>query len=236
MDLANPFITALEEITPQRINSLLLGSPALGVGSVTDAQIVQDLHPPMSNVACILKIAYSDGAKGALPETVFFKNGRMFGEVSFARHVAPLLSHPSIVEWYSAKFENELGQSNLVFDDNQASHRFVDSNMDWGEEELQLVVTTLAGFHRIGWEHPEPAATGQIGSNMNDLPNNLALPRTKQALGTFFETMGSALPEKHTMRYQEIFNTLPHPAWTKRRNNLTNATVVHGDVHTRNLA
>jgi len=119
--------------------------------------------------------------------------------VSFARHVAPLLSHPSIVEWYSAKFENELGQSNLVFEGIQASQRFVDSNVELGEEELQLVVTTLAGFHRIGWVHPELAATGQIGSNMNDLPNNLALPGARQALGNFFETMGSALPEKHTM-------------------------------------
>ena len=236
MDSTNPFITTIEEITPQRISKLLLGSSALQAGSVTDVQIVQDLHPPMSNIACILKLSYSSDAEGALPTTVFFKNGRIFGEVGFARHVAPLLSHSSMVKCHSALFENKLGQSNLIFEDIQASHKFFDSNIELDYAELQHVVLTLAGFHRIGWEHPKFASTGQIGSNLNDLPNNLALPRARQMLDSFFEAMGSELSTKQKTRYQRIFDLLPHPAWTNRRDNLINMTLVHGDVHTGNLA
>lgn len=236
MDSSNLFITTIEEITSQRITGLLFGSLALKSGTVTGVHVEQDLTPPMSNIACVVKLAYSDDAKGMLPETVFFKNGRMFGEVSFARHVSPLLSHDAIVKCHSANFENELGQSNLIFEDIQGTHKFIDAQEAPTEKELEGVVTTLARFHKTGWEHPELGSDGKIGENLNDLPNNLALSRAKQLLESFFDTMGNDLSTTYRERYTRIFNTLPHPEWTQRLNTLENVTVVHGDVHTGNIA
>ena len=233
----NPkFITSIDEITLDWLNDALRGSKALQSGRVIHFQVERSLDAPMSNDVYILSVEYEHGSQGSLPPGVFFKRGRMYGEVDFQKSVAQYL-HPSLlVPCYYAAFANELGQSNLLFADLHPTHRFPEKDSELGLLECMNLMPVLATLHRELWEHPEFKADGEIGAQDKNLPLNMALPAARNNYPQFVSKLGDRLPQDRRDQYERIFASLPHPLWQARRAGLKQVTIVHGDVHVKNLA
>ena len=225
------FITALEQITPAWLTAALRESGTLPTGRVLRVTPGPTAHAPMSNAVGSLTVEYESGTPGEPPSSLFFKNGRMPGEVSFHQHVAPLLPQALQVPCHYAAFENDLGQSNLLFADLQPTHHFPDTSADLTETDYLHLMSALADLHRAFWDHPALTTDGAIGAHELNLPVKRVLDAARQNFPQFATALGARLTPGLQRRYEKLLANLPQP-----RTALQHLTVVHGDVQPKNLA
>lgn len=230
------FINQTSELTARWLTGLLTDSGALKRGAVEHVEVVRELNPPMSVAACIVRATYSTDANDHLPERFFFKIGRRPPEVTFYQHIASYLqSTLPMVHCYHAHFANELGISNLLFDDISESHATAFAETWETKQNILSAVDILAALHRCFWQHPDLAPNGKHAAILDNL-TGFVLRQVQAQFAEFVDTCGDRLSEQRRGWYERILACLPHPAWRTRIAEHRAVTLVHGDVQAGNFS
>lgn len=228
MSSTETFLTETNQITAEWLERILRAKDEQV--SVRQTEIIQELHPPYSHAACLLKVTYNANPSG-LPETFFFKIGHRPSEADFHQKYATRTNSPALVPCYHAECANHLGMSNILLDDLSASHVSLSDESQMQKVHLMSMAEVLAGIHRQWWQHPDlqpgqPGLEDMIGFVWNG---------TRNKLNSFFKTAGDALTAEQRQVYERIFASLPLSAWTERIQRHRSVTLSHGDANLRNF-
>lgn len=228
MSSTETFLTETDQISAEWLEKILRVTDERV--AIRQAEIVQELHPPYSHAACLLRAAYAANP-GGLPVTFFFKIGHRPGEADFHQRFAPRTNSPALVTCYHAECANHLGMSNILLDDLSASHAILPDDEHVQKMHLMSMVETLAGIHRQWWQHAD-LQPGQPG--LEDLMG-FVWEGTCNKLDSYFNAAGDGLTAEQRRIYVRIFASLPLPAWTERIKQHQAVTLSHGDTNLRNF-
>ena len=133
-----------------------------------------------------------------------------------------------------ARFANELGQSNLLYDDISETHAPPLPMLPTDQPTTLKLVEILASLHRQWWEHPDLRRDGAYAKILDDLPT-FVLNQVVPQFASFADMMGDRLSDKRRRWYERILAALPHPLWRARMAEHRAVTLVHGDAHVWNF-
>jgi hypothetical protein len=156
-------LTSVEQATPDWLTSLLRQRGVLGAGQVL--AVDQRASGAWNSSSHYLEVRYSSDAPLDAPRRLFLKMslepewGRE--EVEFYRFVEEKrASLPMLVRCYDAALSED-GRSHLLLDDLSATHftpvtkeQLLAGETMPSQEQLELMVDAIAGFHAYWWEHP----------------------------------------------------------------------------------
>jgi thiamine kinase-like enzyme len=226
-------LTQVGDLTPEWLTEVLTQAGALHSGSVT--HIAAQGIDTNTATASVLNITYSADAEGDLPGKLFFKIGKRSPEVLFYRHIADRLIDVPLVRCYCAQFANELGQSNLLFDDISATHGDANVPPDVPDATLRRMVTMMAALHCQWWEHPDLKAGGALAPLVDDVTGFIS-GQARERLPAFMQAVGDTLTEPQRGWITQAVSAWPLPKWQARIDAHHAVTLVHGDFHYWNLA
>lgn len=220
----------MEEITPQWLTSAL--NPSVSTDEIEHIAL-RPIDTTTAN-AFFIDVQYRDKASNA-PKRLFLKKGRRYSEYSFWRYIAPRTTQVPLAKCYYAAFDDEVGQSTLIFDDLSTTYTDHPDSLPFSRQELWHAMDILATLHRQWWEHPDLKSGGELDAHIDDVMPFILRQVTPQ-LGEFFDALGDAISPKRRQTYERILAALPLEPLTQRLHTHDRVTLVHGDAHFWNFA
>ncbi|MGJ3241266.1 MAG: phosphotransferase [Anaerolineae bacterium] len=217
------FITNLESISPEWLSAVLKKKPITHVE--VETRELNTAH------AGRLHVRYANASES---ERFFFKIGRRYSEVSFYQYIAPQSPELPLVHCYHARFADELGQSNLLFDDITKTHHDLSVPLPPSQETINQLMSILGNFHRVWWEDTR-LKSDPIARQIDDLPA-FVLSQVIPQFGHFVDILGDGLSLERRQLYERILAALPLKAQQERIQQQQQVTIVHGDAHFYNFA
>ena len=233
-------ITHPDAVSPEWLTKILHQDGCLQQGKVVSISITSE--PTYTSTVARLKVTYSDNATPSAPSRLFLKLSRLDSkqrvvgseqrrnEVLFHNEVAAHMIRPPLVSCYNAVYCDEIGSSQLLFDDVSESHFAVESSKPPPVHFTGKAMDAFAEFHAYWWDHQ---ALGDFAT----LPSQVSVDKYISSIGEHFpqfsESLGDQQSDLLCQVYEKTLSALPI-LW-KRVLQGKNLTLIHGDANFSNV-
>lgn len=235
--MPDKIITSLTDVTPAWLTEVLAQSGALQQGAVSGFEVDKGRGNWSANAR--LKVAYTPGAQGALPQNLFIKmvntdlEDEFFGasEVTYYTHDYVDVPDAPLIRCYSAAYSEELRRYHLLLDD--VSHTHIEAAKKPPTLEFGLALAEgLAALHAHWWganRLTEAHAPFHSADHIQAFVR-IAEPGVPYILKHFSASLKPHWPEM----IQTFFTQHPQ-AMIARSKNPEGFTLIHGDVGHYNI-
>lgn len=230
-------LTGVSDVTVEWLTRVLSRGGALIRGRVAAFEI--DAHERILSTSVRLRLAYTDDARGDLPEKLFLKivnadqDEEYFGssEVDYyARDYVGLGCAP-LPRCYDAVYSAELRRYHLLLDDLAETHMEAKHRPPTAAYGLALA-DSFACLHAHWWGRDRIAESGDRLPTASQIDRFVAIARP--GAGHILEAFGERMEAHWPVLIEEIFERHPR-AMTARTADDNGFTLIHGDPNWNNI-
>lgn len=230
-------ITKIEDLTPERLTSILRQSGTLARGDVAAISVRLSKTLFVSRIS-YLEVRYTS-AEPTAPRHLFLKISKnerhsepvpeWASEIIFYSNVAGEMPQPPVPRCFDAVFSHATGRWHLLLEDLSATHAAASPVPSF--DKCTLAIDSLAEIHAYWWEHPR---LGQDVGRFLTMADVEKLTREVAANhDRFAEAFGDSLSAAQRTIYSRVLATFPRP-WL-RLTGPKGLTLTHGDAHLGNF-
>lgn len=235
--MTNGVITNLDQATGQWLTEVLRRSGALQQGSVADFEL--DTRQRELSANAKIKVRYTAGSQGDLPQSLFLKlvntdmEDEFFGpsEVNYyTRDYVGLADRP-ILRCYDAAYAAEIGRYHILMDDLSATHVEAYTKPPTLAYGLALA-EALAKLHAHWWGAARLQTGGEPIHNTQQIMRfvDIARPGAGHILASCADQLAPHWPQA----ILDLYTWHPQ-AMIERTHNGNGFTLIHGDVNAGNV-
>ena len=244
----NKVISDIEQLTPERLTSILKKNGYLSHGKV--AKIIQ--KNPIEKIGSdvyFLQLIFSNDAqtKPASPEIVvkFSKPKYIKGryEVNYYNFVAKEMNDKPIPICYDAAYSEETGVSHIILENISNTH----GEVNWGwplspsKPHCEKAIDCMAELHAFWWDRPKLKDLTKYTSvyyywtnaSFNEKEILRWFKDQNKKLKQFLKFLEDKISDKRIELFKTVFSLFPQLAYERIAKE--NITVTHGDAHFYNF-
>jgi Ecdysteroid kinase-like family len=230
-------ITHIEEVTAEWLTSVLLISGALSNGAVETFDL--DRSQGNWSTSRSLKVRYSSGSRGALPQRLFLKmvntdlDDEFFGpsEVAYYTNDYVDVENVPLIRCYNAAYSEEKHRYHILLDDLSETHVEAATKAPTLEYGLALA-EGLAALHARWWGMQRLEEAGAPIHSAKHIQRFVDI--AKPGAGHIIKNFSAELELQWPEAIQTLFARHP-PAIIERTQDANGFTLIHGDVGHTNI-